>query len=125
MSAGSATSGVPQNWQFADSRSLSVRAPQAGQMKAGPSSATGDGQAGEFGERVFAHGRARGRHGLPVPAVAARHHPGGRIPGHGGPAILAWEYRRPARHGELPVAATILSMNDSSQGYFWTYRTFR
>src|SRR5690349_3725037 len=41
MAAGSATSGVPQNWQFADSRSLSVRAPQFGQMKAGPSSATG------------------------------------------------------------------------------------
>src|SRR6185437_4534683 len=76
------------------------------------------GQAGEFGERVFAHGSARGRHGLPVPAVAARHHPGGRIPGHGGPAILAWEYRRPAHHGELPVAATIVLMNDSSQGVF-------
>src|SRR5262249_23151193 len=41
MTAGSATSGVPQNWQFADSRSLSVRAPQFGQMKAGPSLATG------------------------------------------------------------------------------------
>ena len=95
-----------------------MRAPQSGQMKAGPSSATGDGQAGEFGERVFPHGGARGRHGLPVPAVAARHHPGGRIPGHGGPAILAWEYRRPAHHGELPVAATIVLMNDSSQGVF-------
>src|SRR5205085_9774354 len=41
MAAGSATSGVAQNWQFADSRSLSVRAPQFGQTKAVPSLATG------------------------------------------------------------------------------------
>jgi hypothetical protein len=76
------------------------------------------GQTGEFGERVFPHGCAHGRHSLPVPAVAARHHPGGRIPGHGGPAVLARVYRRPARHVELPVAITILTDNDSSQGYF-------
>src|SRR5690242_4330252 len=39
--AGSATSAVPQNWQFADSRSLSVCALQFGQEKTVPSLATG------------------------------------------------------------------------------------
>ena len=39
--AGSATSAVPQNWQFADSSSLSVCALQSGQTKAVPSLATG------------------------------------------------------------------------------------
>jgi hypothetical protein len=58
------------------------------------------GQAGEFSERVLTHDCADGRHGLPVPAVVARHYLSDRIPGHGGAADLAWVSRRPACHVE-------------------------